>query len=109
MSGPSDDSAPRKYGTDPLTVRIPEACRLTGIGRSKLYELIAEGSIEIVKVGGMTLVSFTHPWKVVPVSLIAYQLKRMLGLKPSAQSGGSNVGLPVNLFDAMRVVMRKPS
>ncbi|MDV5823425.1 helix-turn-helix domain-containing protein [Sphingobium naphthae] len=58
MSGPSDDSAPRKYGTDPLTVRIPEACRLTGIGRSKLYELIAEGSIEIVKVGGMTLVSF---------------------------------------------------
>lgn len=58
---------------------------------------------------GMTLVSFTHPWKVVPVSLIAYQLKRMLGLKPSAQSGGSNVGLPVNLFDAMRVVMRKPS
>ena len=58
MSGPSDDSAPRKYGTDPLTVRIPEACRLTDIGRSKLYELIAEGSIEIVKVGGMMLVSF---------------------------------------------------
>ncbi len=58
MSGLSDDRAPRLYGTDPLTVRIPEACRLTGIGRSKLYELIAEGRIEIVKVGGMTLVSF---------------------------------------------------
>ena len=25
----------------PITVRIREACRLTGIGRSKLYELIA--------------------------------------------------------------------
>lgn len=58
MSGLSDDRAPRPYGTDPLTVRIPEACRLTGIGRSKLYELIVEGRIEIVKVGGMTLVSF---------------------------------------------------
>lgn len=58
MSGLSDDRATRPYGTDPLTVRIPEACRLTGIGRSKLYELIAEGRIEIVKVGGMTLVSF---------------------------------------------------
>jgi excisionase family DNA binding protein len=58
MSVPSDDTKPGPYKTDPLTVRIPEASRLTGIGRSKLYELIAEGSIEIVKVGGMTLVSF---------------------------------------------------
>lgn len=40
----------------PLTVRIREACRLTGIGRSKLYELIAAGEIEIVKVGTITLI-----------------------------------------------------
>ena len=40
----------------PLTVRIREACRMTGIGRSKFYELIQEGSIEVIKVGGMTLV-----------------------------------------------------
>lgn len=40
----------------PLTVRIKEACRMTGIGRSKLYELIADGEIEIVKVGAITLV-----------------------------------------------------
>jgi excisionase family DNA binding protein len=40
----------------PITVRIPEACRLTGIGRSKLYELIAAGEIEIIKVGTITLV-----------------------------------------------------
>lgn len=39
-----------------ITVRIKEACRITGIGRSKLYELIAEGEIEIVKIGAMTLV-----------------------------------------------------
>jgi len=41
---------------EPLSVRIKEACRLTGIGRSKLYELIASGDIEIVKVGAITLV-----------------------------------------------------
>jgi excisionase family DNA binding protein len=40
----------------PLTVRIREACRLTGIGRSKLYELIAAGEIEVIKVGAITLV-----------------------------------------------------
>lgn len=34
----------------PLAVRIREACRLTGIGRSKFYELIAAGEIEIIKV-----------------------------------------------------------
>ena len=40
----------------PITVRVREACRLTGIGRSKLYELIAAGEIEIVKVGTITLI-----------------------------------------------------
>ncbi len=42
--------------TEPLAVRIPEACRLTGIGRSKLYQMIADGSIERIKVGAITLV-----------------------------------------------------
>lgn len=40
----------------PITVRIREACRLTGIGRSKLYQLIAAGEIETIKVGTITLV-----------------------------------------------------
>ena len=39
-----------------LTVRVPEACRITGIGRSKLYELIRDGKIRTIKVGAMTLV-----------------------------------------------------
>ncbi len=42
---------------EPLTVRIPVAVRLTGIGRSKLYELIKSGDVEIVKVGASTLVT----------------------------------------------------
>ncbi|AYO78904.1 helix-turn-helix domain-containing protein [Sphingobium yanoikuyae] len=41
---------------EPLTVRIPAAIRMTGIGRSKLYELIQSGDIEIVKIGSATLI-----------------------------------------------------
>lgn len=42
--------------TETLTVRIPEAVRMTGIGRSKLYELIQSGDIGIVKIGASTLI-----------------------------------------------------
>lgn len=43
----------------PLTVRVKEACRLTGIGRSKLYELIAADEIDTIKVGSITLIPMT--------------------------------------------------
>jgi excisionase family DNA binding protein len=46
----------RMRQADPITVRIPEAIRLTGIGRSKLYELIANRDVEIVKIGRCTLI-----------------------------------------------------
>lgn len=39
-----------------ISVRIPEACRMIGIGRSKFYELIAAGDIETIKVGVRRLV-----------------------------------------------------
>jgi len=54
----------------PLTVRIREACRLTGIGRSKLYELIADGEIEVIKVGTITLL---------PISSLTNFLQRKAG------------------------------
>ena len=57
---------------------------------------------------GLALERFEHPWKIVPLSLIVFQLKRMLGLKPSRATVASAIGLPANLFDAMRVVLRKP-
>lgn len=56
-----------------------------------------------------------HPWKIVPASLILFQLRRMLGLRPHTRpglhttTGASELGLPLNLFDAMRVVLRKPA
>jgi excisionase family DNA binding protein len=40
----------------PITLRIADACRITGIGRSKFYELIKAGQIEVIKIGAMTLV-----------------------------------------------------
>lgn len=50
------ENFPENTAFRPLAVRIREACRLTGIGRSKLYELIGAGEIEIVKVGTITLI-----------------------------------------------------
>jgi SAM-dependent methyltransferase len=58
---------------------------------------------------GLRIESIDHPSKIVPFSLILYQLRRMLGLPVRADGATSRIGLPVNLFDAMRVVMRKPA
>lgn len=41
---------------EPILLPIPDACRVLGIGRSKLYELIAAGDITIRKLGRKTLV-----------------------------------------------------
>jgi hypothetical protein len=59
---------------------------------------------------GFEVVSVEHPWKRVPVSLGAYQAARLLGLGSGAGSRWLEalkslpVGIPVNLFDAMRVL-----
>lgn len=46
----------RGFPDEPLCVRIPATVRLTGIGRSKLYQLIRAGEIEMIKVGASTLI-----------------------------------------------------
>lgn len=43
---------------EPLTVRIATAVRITGLSRSRIYELIQSGDLETVKVGRATLVQF---------------------------------------------------
>jgi excisionase family DNA binding protein len=43
---------------DPISVRIPDAVRLTGLSRSRLYELMRSGEIEYVKVRGSTLIPY---------------------------------------------------
>ena len=44
--------------TDPVSVRVSMAVKLTGIGRSTLYELIKSGEIETIKIGRSTLIPF---------------------------------------------------
>ena len=41
----------------PLCVRVSVAARMMGIGRTKLYELIGKGEVDVVKVGNATLVT----------------------------------------------------
>ena len=47
-----DDRSP----IEPISVRIPDASRMTGLGRSTIYELIASGDIEAAKVGRATVI-----------------------------------------------------
>ena len=43
-------------GIEPISMRVNDACRFTGISRSTLYLLIASGDVEIIKLGASTLV-----------------------------------------------------
>lgn len=46
----------RRPATEPIAMRVPDACRFVGIGRSTLYVLIAKGEVESVKLDSSTLV-----------------------------------------------------
>ena len=39
-------------------MRVPEAARLIGLSRSRLYELMRRGEVDYVKVGGATLIPY---------------------------------------------------
>lgn len=43
---------------EPLTVRVSTAVRITGLSRSRIYELIQSGDLNTVKVGRATLVQY---------------------------------------------------
>lgn len=42
--------------SEPICVRVNDAARLIGVGRTKLYELIAAGEVDTVKFGKATRV-----------------------------------------------------
>lgn len=52
---------PRKTPPAPidqaLAYSIPDACRITGIGRTKLYALASEGELDLRKIGSRTIVT----------------------------------------------------
>lgn len=77
----------------PITLRIADACRVTGIGRSKFYELIKAGDIEVIKLGAITLV---------PMSGIQALLER--GRSETARRAGCNLAEAMHPFLANAVL-----
>jgi excisionase family DNA binding protein len=55
-SSRSQERSGPPLGIEPISLRIPDACRFIGISRSTLYLLIASGEVEIIKLGSSTLV-----------------------------------------------------
>lgn len=49
MNNNNDDHAPLAYS-------INEACRVSSLGRTRLYQLISEGRLEVRKIGKRTLI-----------------------------------------------------
>jgi SAM-dependent methyltransferase len=56
---------------------------------------------------GFDTINIRSPWKRVPLGLVAYQLTRRLGLRLPLPGFVHRAGVPLNLFDAMRVIARR--
>jgi SAM-dependent methyltransferase len=56
---------------------------------------------------GFRVLRATRPWKFVPLHLIAYQLSRYVGGQKWLRHVRIPGGVPVNLFDAMRVIAKR--
>ena len=41
---------------EPLTVTVNDACKALGLGRTKIYELIAQGRLDTLKIDKRTLI-----------------------------------------------------
>jgi SAM-dependent methyltransferase len=72
-----------------------------------LWFFTAQSFRRLARQHGLSVERMDHPWKTVPLSLILFQIVRMLGRSVKAPAMASRIGLPANLFDAMRVVLRK--
>ncbi len=75
-----------------------------------LWYFTCDSITRMAAAAGLEVHQISHPWKRVPISLIVQLIGRYTGLElpRSALTLLSKVGLPVNLFDAMRIVLRKP-
>jgi hypothetical protein len=53
---------------------------------------------------GFRVRAIDHPFKIVPLSLMSFQALRLVGARPPRWVGALPGSLPLNFFDAMRVV-----
>ena len=54
-----------QQSVDAICVRVNDAARMIGVGRTKLYELISSGELETVKLGKATRVTTASLHKLV--------------------------------------------
>jgi hypothetical protein len=54
-------------GLKPLTLTVKSTCQLSGLGPTKIWELIREGRLEVVRVDGRTLVKFFSLARLLPL------------------------------------------
>jgi SAM-dependent methyltransferase len=75
-----------------------------------LWYFTPDSIARMAAAAGLEVAQISHPWKRVPLSLILQLISRYTGLElPRPMPASlSRIGLPVNLFDAMRIVLRKP-
>ena len=55
---PPDSVPAAAESIEPLTVRVSAAVRLSGLSRSRIYELIQAGDLQTHKVGRTTLIPY---------------------------------------------------
>ena len=71
-----------------------------------LWFFTKAGIAKLARRSGLRVERIDHPWKTVPLSLVMFQAARFARLRPAAPRVAGRIGLPINLFDAMRAVIR---
>ncbi len=66
-----------------------------------------ETLIQLLKKNELTIKLADKPWKFVPLGLAFYQLSSRLGLSLKVPTSLNRIGVPVNLFDTIRVIAKK--
>jgi SAM-dependent methyltransferase len=74
-----------------------------------LWFFTSAGFRYLARIQDWEVLHLAHPGKRVPLSLIIYQFRRMLGLKPRASLSGAQIGIPINLGDSMMLVLQRPA
>ena len=78
---PPRDHADESLTVEPITMTVPETCRITGYGPTTVWRLIKEGKIKVLRLEG---VRRTLPY--------VASVKELLGQPPPA--GGTSAGPP---------------
>ena len=88
----------KSNGPAPLTVRVVVAAEMLGIGRTKIYEMIAGDEIEVIKLGSATLI--------VVASLEAFIERQRASVMDVAESRRRRPGRPRTSFVTLSAARR---